>query len=464
MLRALALCVLLLSEGVAAQATVTIAPSRNTTDPCYANPSDAACADFQRSDADWTNDIEMLCAAMPYMIGCSLWRQCTSGKAVAGSKYCAMPSLVGDICGPDEMSRMKGCEAYDALCAPGTAVQQCLVPGTAPNVLTTFASKEAVDGVCTSHSMDGCQSCSSVGRTMFRDCPEVLDVLSKLCVSMPDMEQCAAFKTFCADADVAAGFPKVCTQDAADGSSSSLPPMKMWFHQSAREMFLFKEWVPNNTGQYVGLCFAMCALAVFTQFLKAVRLRVEMRWATSQRLQCVCPSPACADGDSDKASDAEAGTSAAAPKPCCGGGANGRAAAPPSPPVPTTSRVPTWRSRRRSTLAVCGVELISREQAVRNFWRACFTFVVIFLDYALMLVVMTYNVGIILAVCGGFAVGALLFGHAGERAPAPAAQLPAQPVKHSSASSDSEDLETVFVEGPGCCSGGTAAAHLSSTA
>lgn len=141
---------------------------------------------------------------------------------------------------------------------------------------------------------------------------------------MPDMEQCAAFKTFCADADVAAGFPKVCTQDAADGerrrarrgrrgharkggtrrpggsgragmqhprfahdahhsapalledvlssrlppapaagrrlplppwvphtgcagSSSSLPPMKMWFHQSAREMFLFKEWVPNNS-------------------------------------------------------------------------------------------------------------------------------------------------------------------------------------------------------------------------
>ena len=46
---------------------------------------------------------------------------------------------------PPPPPQMKGCEAYDALCAPGTAVQQCLVPGTAPNVLTTFASKEAVD-------------------------------------------------------------------------------------------------------------------------------------------------------------------------------------------------------------------------------------------------------------------------------------------------------------------------------
>lgn len=169
---------------------------------------------------------------------------------------------------------------------------------------------------------------------------------------------------------------------------------------------------------------------------------------------------------------------------------------------------------------------------MRNFWRACFTFVVIFLDYgepplgtalwhcttveaprlvlcapawtdacawhgglaalptagassealsrirptllpgpplapaALMLVVMTFNIGIILAVCGGFAIGALLFGHAGERAAAaPLPRAPAPPRRPLAGSASSEeDLEAVFVEGPGCCSGGTASAHLSSTA
>lgn len=82
-----------------------------------------------------------------------------------------------------------------------------------------------------------------------------------------------------------------------------------------------------------------------------------------------------------------------------------------------------------------------------------------------MLVVMTFNVGIILAVCGGFAIGALLFGHAGERPPAPMPRAPAPPQRGlGSGSSSEEDLEAVFVEGPGCCSGGTASAHLSSTA
>lgn len=145
---------------------------------------------------------------------------------------------------------------------------------------------------------------------------------------MPEMEQCEQFHQFCENATLAEAFPKVCTQDAADGeqgkrprheraaaaaaagggplptlflaclparvrnqsrglmsrltagqrvlldqagacscqpgygscwhpgqppprpsagSSRSLPPMKMWFHQSTRELFLFKEWVPNSS-------------------------------------------------------------------------------------------------------------------------------------------------------------------------------------------------------------------------
>ena len=77
-----------------------------------------------------------------------------------------------------------------------------------------------------------------------------------------------------------------------------------------------------------------------------------------------------------------------------------------------------------------------------------------------MLVVMTFNVGIILAVCGGFAIGALLFGHAGEpgtlsKKPGKGAMALAAAPASLTTQSTAEEMETVFVEGAGCCSGGS---------
>ncbi len=49
-------------------------------------------------------------------------------------------------------------------------------------------------------------------------------------------------------------------------------------------------------------------------------------------------------------------------------------------------------------------------QARRNVVRSVFTIVIVFLDYMLMLIVMTFNVGIIVSAVLGFGLGALLFG------------------------------------------------------
>ena len=363
----------------------------------------------------------------------------------------------------------------------------------------------------------------------------------------------------------------------------------------------------------------MCVLAVFTQFLKALRLRVEMRWAAQARArqQCCCApagdleaaSAASKDGtvdDKDAAAPAAAAAAAVAgdSKSCCSGGLAAVAPESGEAAVPTSSRQPAWR--RQGALTLCGRQLITRDQvgdavgcvslccvcaagcccsccslsrcrnsyasphslqqqplaphssscaasncllpapappcpalqARRNFWRASFTFVVIFLDYggwaapcppachfvygccvvvvggscahvhlsacartwccglpaphhagltlprpclpamyfphpaaALMLVVMTFNIGIILAVCGGFAIGALLFGHAGEKTSTSygganggssamgvggrGAFQPGQNGPLSRATTSSSELEAVFVEGSGCCSGGS---------
>lgn len=48
-------------------------------------------------------------------------------------------------------------------------------------------------------------------------------------------------------------------------------------------------------------------------------------------------------------------------------------------------------------------------QLVRNAARALFT-AVVFLEYVLMLVVMTFNLGLIISATLGFCLGALLFG------------------------------------------------------
>jgi hypothetical protein len=49
---------------------------------------------------------------------------------------------------------------------------------------------------------------------------------------------------------------------------------------------------------------------------------------------------------------------------------------------------------------------------VRNAARALFT-AVVFLEYMLMLVVMTFNLGLIISATLGFCLGALLFGERG---------------------------------------------------
>jgi hypothetical protein len=118
----------------------------------------------------------------------------------------------------------------------------------------------------------------------------------------------------------------------------------------------------------------MCVLAVFTQFLKALRLRVEMLWAAQARVrqQCCCApagdlEAACAaskDGtvdDKDAAAPAAAAAAVAGDsKSCCSGGVATMAQESGQVVVPTSSRQPAWR--RQGALTLCGRQLITRDQ------------------------------------------------------------------------------------------------------
>jgi solute carrier family 31 (copper transporter), member 1 len=87
----------------------------------------------------------------------------------------------------------------------------------------------------------------------------------------------------------------------------------------------------------------------------------------------------------------------------------------------------------------------SKPQFKRNAIRSLFTGIIVFLDYMLMLIVMTFNIGIILAVVFGFMVGTLFLGHTGEKAGS---------IHTGGASGNvdpTDELDVRFMEAPSCC-------------
>jgi copper transporter 1 len=360
------------------------APAPALDHPCYTAPTNASCAAFVRPAGAWRGDLERLCAAMDYMPGCTLARECTvralRGMVVAGGSdsargddpgrpplspppfqarddaagFCSHPSLVATVC--EDMPKMKGCEAARALCVNGSAVPACAV-GALPGAPSTAAAEAAVRAMCDTHSMPGCGGCRGAAGT--GDCKDPLLSLAQVCSSMPGMRDCAPLAAACGAAGAAASFPSACALVAGrpgtaatkaakptPAASFTLPPMRMWLHADAEDAVLARQWVPRSPGSVAAACLGAAGGAAGAQALRAGRALLEARWAGSL----------------------------AAGK---GYGFGARAA--------------------------------------RNGVRALFTSAIALADLLLMLVAMTFSWPLIASVAGGYGVGAALFGHIGER-------------------------------------------------
>jgi copper transporter 1 len=459
-----------------------------TTSPCFENPTQQSCRSFTMPEQDILTQLTGLCTAMPYMVGCSLWNSCKS--STADGLYCQPMSLYGTIC--EEMSEMTDCTPYNQLCfTPGSVVEQCKNPGPLPGAVTTTKTVEAVLNMCSTHSMVGCEDC-----TARSSCPTPLETLSKLCHSMPGMAQCAGFFTMCSNSAVESTFNTICDED--DNDPTVLPPMKMWMHAGIRDILLFKEWIPENGGEYAGYCILCIVAALVVQGLKAWRVRLEARWAAAYRIPC-CETAACgtnigaekvpdvyvgasnnkrsasaasSEGELSSSSEAELAASTlnnnnrtilGGGTTCCGGDTIPDSTESIITGAGTSGATNNLRRRNKNTLhrnnnqqggeiAVGGMThrwrfiIPSNEQMIRNVIRSAFTFVIVFLDYMLMLIVMSFNIGIIFSTVAGFALGALLFGHFGERVGTGSA------VAAGNLAPDSEnDLEVHFMEAQTCC-------------
>lgn len=288
--------------------------------------------------------------------------------------YCHHPSLVGTIC--TEMPKMKGCEPWNALCRRGSAVPHCLRPGPLPDAPSTPDATKAVQAMCSSHSMPGCEACRQGAAAGAEGCREPLAALAAVCASMPGMRDCKQLAAACSGENAATFFPKTCAllatspggkktkgEKTAGGSASlagsgaplpssfDLPPMRMFLHADTEDIVLARQWVPRSPGAVAAACLGAIAGGFLSQALRAARGAAEA--AVAARL--------------------------------LRGGEGGLFSSP-----------------------AAGARL------GRNALRAAATFASSLLDLLLMLIAMTFSWPLILSVAAGYGLGALVFGALGE--------------------------------------------------
>jgi solute carrier family 31 (copper transporter), member 1 len=329
---------LLLLQLLAVAAVASLASAEH----CFTKPTDPSCVDgsLHYSDSSLRADAEMACAAVPWASGCSLWRKCSTG--LASGKYCEPWELMAAVCLDKELAVVEGCRRYRLLCPASreTVVKQCSDAAGVPNFLHTAGAIAAMQKLCTEMpKMKWCSECSS-SNDPATNCRDPLSSIASICLDHY-MSDCAPWYEMCKQ--LPKGLEVICGASGEravdDDNNVCYGQMKMYFHHGMNDFVLFDSWVPCSTGRYVGALLAILVTGIFTGFLKGVRARLEQRWIRELDQE---EPPAV---------------------PCDG----------------------SW-----------GL-LPSGRQRWWNFVRCCFVFVVVTLDYALMLAAMTFNIGIFFA-------------------------------------------------------------------
>jgi hypothetical protein len=285
----------------------------------------------------YSKEIECACGLTKQApVGCSISKACSEGKTHRG--YCAPQSIWNDVCGDDLAQLRKDgiCERYQDTCIESTS-KDCSTGF--PDLPKTSQIRSLVKEMCTEMpKMKACKGCNT------GDCDEPFTAAYiPLCVSMPGMHECIAWKSMCAKA------PEPEIRQAwrcPEKDEEDPPPMRMFLHFSRIDYILFSWWVPRSYLAYFLTCVFCFLFGVISSSLRILRVRAEAQWSAID-------------------SDTQHGEY--------------RWFAPPS--------------------------------FATNAKRATFLALVSVVDFMLMLLVMSFNVGIIAACVLGLAFGHFLFGH-----------------------------------------------------
>jgi len=344
---------------------------------CPTNAEDAACADFTLTDMQLQMNIDMLCNMMPGMTTCSLKDSC---------KDCSLFSSYANLC--QDMPNMMGCQDYTKMCGTNPMMsenKQCKdmnnmalkdIPATTPTTRAIFS-------MCNSHAMDGCNDCQIADENAVTAECDVLATFTKLCTGMPNMAECESFTQMCTS--------NPSLEYCQEGSPlRTYTPMLMFFHTGINDYILFQDWVPRTDGQYALAWILIFLSAIGYEALTTYQAMCELNWRKSQTEKLKGNATAvdlsvCAPDDFG-AREAGARTAGSSDS---------------DHTQISNTTVPFWKIIGGFNQGFEGVKVA--------FVRSLFRFFTSALALILMLIVMSFNVGLFFAVTVGYLIGHFLF-------------------------------------------------------
>ncbi|EGG19017.1 hypothetical protein DFA_02260 [Cavenderia fasciculata] len=246
---------------------------------CVTTPSDSSCVNYQYPIQNITQDIGSLCGQMKFMALCDIQQQCQTIDSQSG--VCNPFSILADGCQAD-MPKMGGCSNYNSLCGNGSVVQQCTKYQMIPSLPQTKQLSQYVYSICTSMNMDACSQCTIPPTYSMLQC-DVMNVYTQLCQQMPDMTECASWKSMCE--------PGTLLQTSSLNTvycelpvGEQIPLMRMFFHTGILDYILFETWVPRTRNQFIGYWFLIFFAAIIFECEKTLRSILEKRWEAEKQL------------------------------------------------------------------------------------------------------------------------------------------------------------------------------------
>lgn len=333
------------------------------------------------------------------MPACAMRQLCLNGDM--SGDFCVEFSLLADIC-HNGMNMQGLCNNYNSLCATGSVVQECQDYAPVQNYLTYADVQTDVNSLCGSMpNMDACQQCTQSSNGW--SCSSPLVTVSSICQSMW-MNGCSNWQSMCQalENDGSGNYKALCGSGGAGA-----PEMLMYFHTGFNDYVLFKGWVPRSEVYYAMTWLFVLGVGIINQFGKIWRSSLEGRWGDDIRKRTM-RGPAVLASNMEGARGYSSASSLGRPP------AKGQRRADGTweiKPANKTTRSPSDESALlgvnvKADCTMCGYKIFCG----RNSARACTTTMIVGIDYLLMLIAMTFNVGLFIAVILGYGLGMFLTG------------------------------------------------------
>lgn len=177
--------------------------------------------------------------------------------------------------------------------------------------------------------------------------------------------------------------------------------MQMWFYQSCQATILFEDWTTTNCGAYLGAMIACALCGALRQLLVAAK-RSFRGWLWRRRRQLGINTPLLkrvGEGESEMAKDQVAGTDFTQ-----------ATISPMETASPSHACAPMELCKAESkTLQASIVDVLATSALAGAVVDGILAFLAITVALLNMLIAMTYNMGLFLAICIGEAVGVVAF-------------------------------------------------------